>query len=446
MRTEYDFAKEICEQIQQQGYNAYLVGGCVRDILLERPVKDYDICSNIPSALLKKQFKTFDGGGEKYGVTHVFGGEYIFEIATFRSDGNYTDGRRPDNVTFCDPQQDASRRDFTINGLFYDPVRNDWFDYVEGIRDIKLRILKCIGNPKDRFSEDYLRMLRYIRFLSQIPELKEDHKTSLAIYELADKIQTISKERIRDELLKILQSPDPVRGMELLLKFGFMKYILQDVQLFVGCAQPPKHHPEGDVWTHTMLMLKNIDKNNSDLSPVFSIAVLLHDIGKPRTASNNAGKIQFLGHEFIGSKIADSICRKELMLPNSDTERICWLIENHMLMHNIRKLKIHNRKKLLLHPYFPELMELSRLDEISTGRQYEDLTEWITEQHQKVNENPINKKCLLNGEDLIILGFEPGPLFGQILSDLMDNQLKELIQTKIAAKEYIKTKWSDQYV
>lgn len=442
---EYETARMICGWIQHQGFIAYLAGGCVRDGLLRRTPKDYDIASDIDPELLKAKYHSFDGGGDKYGVTHLLVNGFKFEVAMFRSDGDYTDGRRPDSVEKATPEDDAGRRDFTINAIFYDPVEEKYIDYVGGKEDLLVnRVLRTVGNPHDRFEEDRLRMMRYARFAATFPKLA---LSRAAVYRMAERnfgILGVSNERIRDEMMKMLHAEDPVRGLELLRSTGILRHFLQEVVDFHGCTQPEKFHPEGDVWQHTMAMLSRLRERGRQVNEMFPLAVLLHDIGKPkvRYIGEDDGLPHFLQHEFAGLDMAENVMRR-LCFSVVDIEYVRFMIEFHMVIRFFKTMKTSKKKRLARSPYFRDLLELHYLDCVVTGKPT-DLVDWAHNYADNLSDEQLHPIPLIKGRDLIELGLTPGPLFKRILGAIETQQLEENITTRESALAFARTFTEDE--
>src|SRR5437867_7675201 len=316
-------ARRILEKLRLHGHEAFFAGGWVRDFLMRRKPKDIDIAT---SALPEDVLRIFPNAvaiGASFGVVQVRLYGRAYEVATFRTEGPYLDGRHPSAVKFSGPKQDALRRDFTINGLFYDPLAKRVIDYVHGNTDIQRKTIRTIGNPKERFAEDKLRMLRAVRFACSL-SFVIDPGTWEAIKGLAADIRQVSWERIRDEVLKIITGPNAGRGLDLLQESGLLSQILPEIEAMRGVAQPPEYHPEGDVYVHTRMMLEMLQKP----SPVLALAALLHDVGKPPTFSVKA-RIRFDGHVEVGARMAEEICRR-LRLSNEETEQVVDLVLNHL--------------------------------------------------------------------------------------------------------------------
>jgi poly(A) polymerase len=400
------------------------VGGCVRDRLLGDHPKDYDIATNAHPNELLNYFPKAETVGAHFGVVLVRGGPGVHvEVATFRSDHSYSDGRRPDRVEFeSDPRQDVLRRDFTINALLEDPVTGEILDYVGGRQDLRAGLVRAIGNPIRRFEEDRLRMLRAVRFAARLGfEIEEE--TFAAIRQLAPLIHEIAAERIRDELVRILTEGGARRGFELLDRSGMLAEILPEVKAMQGVAQPPQFHPEGDVWTHTLLMLEKLDHP----PPTLAMGVLLHDVGKPPTF-RVADRIRFDGHVEAGVEAGARILER-LKFSGDDSARILALISNHMRFKDVQSMRESTLKRFLRLPYFDEHLELNRLDCLSSHGCL-DSWEFVSHKRATLPAEEIRPPRLLTGQDLIAEGFEPGPAFGKALEEIETAQLEGQIGTR----------------
>jgi poly(A) polymerase len=430
-------AEAIVEKLRAQGYDAYFAGGCVRDMLLGRVPKDFDVATNArPSVVLDLFPRTFAVGAH-FGVVlvadEIDGEEIVTEVATFRSDGAYSDGRRPDEVRFSDrAEQDVVRRDFTINGMLLDPqVLHETgnlvpatLDFVGGRADLAASVVRAIGNAEKRFAEDKLRMLRAVRFAARFGFVIEP-VTEEAIHKHAEGIAQISCERIRDELTRMLTEGHARRAFELLDQTGLLKQVLPEIDRLHGVEQPPQYHPEGDVWIHTLLLLEKLPEN---VSPTLAWGALLHDVGKPATFERAPDRIRFNGHVEVGVRIAAEICRR-LRFSNEDTVQILSLIENHMRFGDVERMKESTLKRFFRLPRFPEHLELHRLDCLSS---HGDLTlyDYAKRHYETVPEEAVRPKLLVNGQDLIAAGYRPGPEFKQMLTTAEDAQLEGRIETK----------------
>jgi poly(A) polymerase len=368
--------------------------------------------------------------GVSFGVVKVIEDGFEFEVTTFRSDGRYIDGRHPAEVHYSDDREDAARRDFTINGMFYDPLKKEIIDYVEGRKDIAAGVIRAIGDPHERFEEDKLRLMRAVRFAARFGYVIE-HKTEAALRDLAGQIHQISSERIRDELKKMLTGPNPSDSISLLIKTGLMKTILPEVLAMDGVEQPKEFHPEGDVLTHTMLLLRNLDQPSFELA----LAALLHDVGKPPTFSIR-DRIRFDNHCEVGARMTEAICGR-LRLSNEQTERVADLVRDHLRFKDVQQMRESTLKRFLRQPYFSEHLELHRLDCLAS---HGDLTNWEFCKNKLAELGPeeIRPKRLLTGDDLITMGYRPGPLFTKILTQLEDAQLEGSIKNRDEAVEWLR--------
>jgi poly(A) polymerase len=416
-------ATEIVKKLRAEGFQAYLVGGCVRDLVMNRAPKDYDVATD---ALPQQVLKLFPEGlsvGAQFGVVIVPREEGNTEVATFRSDGRYTDGRHPSEVRYAKtPKEDVQRRDFTINGLLYDPIEERVLDYVGGQADIRARRIRTIGDPFERFNEDRLRMLRAVRFAARLGFLL-DAAARDAIRKLAPEIRDVSAERVRDEILKILTEGHARRGFELLDETALLGRVLPEVKNLQGVAQPPEFHPEGDVWVHTMMMLEALRAP----TPTLALGVLLHDVGKPPTFTVRE-RIRFDNHVEVGAKMAEAICGR-LRLSSRDTERVVELVRHHLRFKDFPRMRRSNQLRFLRMEGFEEHLELHRLDCLASHR---DLTNY-DQIRRTLEETPaaeIKPAPLLRGEDLIAQGYTPGPLFKRILQAVEDAQLEGNIHTR----------------
>ncbi len=353
-----DFATTIVQTLRQQGFQAYLVGGCVRDLLLGREPKDYDVATNATPDQVMSIFPETYAVGAQFGVVLVPAPEGDVEVATFRSDIGYSDGRHPDEVRFSqDPREDVARRDFTINGMLLDPVSNEVLDFVGGRKDLEAKIIRTIGDPRQRFAEDKLRMLRAIRFAARFGYTIEP-ATFAAVGDLADEIQVVSRERVRDELTRMLTEGQARHAFLLLDEGGLLPEVLPEISAMKGVEQPPQFHPEGDVFVHTLLLLENLPV---PCSPALAWGALLHDVGKPPTFRLAPDRIRFDGHVEVGVKMAQEICRR-LRFSTDDTEQVLALIGNHMRFGHATRMKESTLKKFLRMPHFDEHLALHRAD------------------------------------------------------------------------------------
>ena len=433
--TAEELARRIAHQLHRAGHRAYLVGGCVRDLLLGRTPKDFDVATDAPPARIRELFPRCEQVGAHFGVCLVRGNGAHVEVATFRSDFDYSDGRRPDRVSFeTDPRQDALRRDFTINALLLDVRTDEILDFVGGRSDLEARLVRAIGDPERRFLEDHLRLLRAIRFAARFGfEIEND--TFEAIRSNARLIHKVSAERVRDELIRILTEGGARRGFELLDLTGLLNQILPEVAAMKGVEQPPEYHPEGDVWTHTLMMLDAL-KNPS---PTLAMGVLLHDVGKPATF-RVAERIRFDGHVEVGVRLAHGILTR-LRFSNDQIEQIEALVAQHMKFKDVPQMRESTLKRFLRLPHFEEHLELHRLDCLSSHRRFENY-ELARRKREELGAEQLRPPPLLTGRDLIAEGYTPGPLFSEILSAVEDAQLEGFIQTREEALELVRSRWA----
>ena len=424
-------AEKVAARLRQKGFQAYFVGGCVRDLLRGEEPKDWDIATDACPEDVIKQFPQAVLVGAQFGVVGVVIDKQCIEVATFRNDGLYSDGRRPDVVSYTsDPREDVLRRDFTINGLLLDPVSDEVLDYVDGRRDIEQRVVRAIGPPERRFAEDRLRMLRAIRFAAML-EYQIEADTLEAVRAHAEAIREVSAERVRDELLRILTSGQARRGFELLDASGLLVQILPEISAMKGVAQPPKFHPEGDVWTHTLLMLEMLPK---DCPETLAVGVLLHDVGKPPTYRAAPDRIRFDNHVTVGMRMAEEICRR-LRLSHEQSTQVMALVEHHMRFTDVPQMRESTLKRFLRLDKFEEHMELHRLDCLSSHRNLETY-EYMRARMQALPQEEIRPPRLVTGDDLIGMGLRPGPRFAEILRAVEDAQLEGQVRSRQEALEW----------
>ena len=442
--TDKNLLKEtaigIVKRLREKNFSALFAGGCVRDMLMGSVPEDYDIATDARPDDIINIFERTVPVGIHYGVVLVIENGFEFAVATFRSDGTYTDGRHPDTVTFCDARGDALRRDFTINGMFYDPINDEHFDYVGGREDMQARLIRAIGNPSERFNEDGLRMIRAVRFACRF-DYKIEDQTAEAIKKLYDKILTVSMERTRDELRKILTGPNPHTGIKMLDDLNLLNEILPEVTAMKGVRQPENYHPEGDVFTHTLLTLSELAASQTSVdSWELAMAVLLHDIGKPVTFEI-ADRIRFNNHDNIGADMSERICER-LKMSNAEKERITWLVRKHLYLRHAQQMRISKLKRLFAHEGYPELAELYRVDSLASTGDLEDYN-FCQNMLEELQEEEIKPEPLITGNDLIAMGLKPGPIFSKVLDAIKDDQLEQKITTKEEAlkraKELVKT-------
>jgi poly(A) polymerase len=440
--ARYTTAREIVMALRGAGHHAYFAGGCVRDLLLGAEPKDFDVATNATPDVVMKMFAKTYSVGAHFGVVLVCspaadGMEITTEVATFRHDGAYSDGRRPDAVKFStDPREDVLRRDFTINGMLLDPIVYDetadagaaTLDYVGGREDLKAGVVRAIGEPGLRFAEDKLRMLRAVRFAARL-EFEVETRTMAAIRATASEIGQVSSERIRDELILMLTEGHARRAMELLDTSGLLTYVLPEPLRMKGVEQPPQFHPEGDVWLHTMLLL---EKLKPGVSPTLAWGALLHDIGKPATfrppdPKKLGDRIRFDGHVEVGVRMAETILGR-LRFSNEDTEQILALVKNHMRFGDIMQMRESTLKRFLRLPKFDEHLALHWMDCMSAHCDLK-LYEFAKEKYEAAPVESIRPKLLVTGRDLIAAGYRPGPEFKTMLEAAEDAQLEGIATT-----------------
>jgi len=421
-------ARDIVIQLQGAGHTAYFAGGSVRDHLLGVKAKDYDVATSARPEEVQKLFpRVTDLTGKSFGVVRIMVGDESYEVATFRQDGLYKDGRRPESVSFATAEEDAQRRDFTVNGLFYDPVAEKLIDYVGGEADLRAGVIRAIGNPADRFEEDHLRLMRAIRFATRL-YFKIEPKTWEAICALAPKIRTVSAERIRDELNKIFTADKPELGLDLLDQSGLLKEVLPDIAALHGVEQPPQFHPEGDVFKHTRLMLSKIEHPNLELA----LGVLYHDVGKkPTSKTDENGRIRFNEHESVGAEMAEQIMTG-LRYDNKTIHTVRELVQHHMQFKDVPKMKASTLKRMMARPTFPLELELHRIDCASSHgdlRHYE----FLKQQIEVMSAEEIDPPPLISGKEILAMGIPPGRAVGRILETIRVAQLEETVQTQAEA-------------
>lgn len=427
-----ELARGIAAKLRDAGHQAWLVGGCVRDRLLGRTPKDYDIATDAPPAAVVNLFPGALLAGAQFGVVLVNG----IEVATFRSDHAYSDGRRPERVHFeTDPREDVRRRDFTINALLMNPFTEEILDFVSGRADLEAGLIRAIGDPERRFEEDHLRMLRAVRFAARFG-FQIEPATMAAIRKHHARIQIIAAERVREELVRILTEGNARLGFELLDESGLLADILPEIAVMKGVQQPPQFHPEGDVWTHTLLMLEELHEP----SPALALGVLLHDVGKPVTF-RVADRIRFDGHVEAGVEIAKRILGR-LRFSTDDTEQVLALIANHMRFKDAPAMRESTLKRFLRLPRFPEHLELHRLDCLSSHRNLENY-EFLREKLAASPPEALKPPRLLTGDDLLRAGYVPGPLFSKMLEAVEDAQLEGVIGTKEEALALVRDRFDE---
>ncbi len=429
-------ANSVAKSLRVHGFQEFFVGGCVRDMVRGVVPKDYDIATDALPEQVQQLFPRSLSVGAQFGVVVVLVDEQRVEVATFRSDGLYSDGRRPDEVFYStDPKEDVLRRDFTVNGLLLDPADGKVLDHVGGLKDMERKVVRAIGEPSKRFQEDHLRMVRAVRFSATLG-FEIDPATFQSIQEHAGLIQTVSGERLRDEVALILTSGRARRGMELLDTSGLLEPILPEIAAMKEVEQPPEFHPEGDVWTHTLLMLEALPGN---CSLTLALGVLLHDVGKPPTFRVAPERIRFDNHVSVGARMGEQICRR-LRLSVDDTRQIIALIENHLRFIDVPNMRTSTLKRFMRLERFEEHMELHRLDCLSSHRNLETY-DLVRRKQMEFPAGEIRPARLINGTDLIRLGYEPGPRMGEILHSVEDAQLDGTLSSAEDALHYVQERY-----
>jgi poly(A) polymerase len=426
-------ARDVVTRLRESGHVAYFAGGCVRDIVRGETPKDFDIATDANPEAVQKLFPHTYAVGAHFGVILVVENGFQFEVATFRADDVYVDGRRPSAVHFSSPEEDAKRRDFTINGMFYDPVAEKVIDFVGGRADIEAELVRAIGDPAQRFAEDRLRMLRAVRFATVL-DYQIDNQTWDALLANAVSINEISAERIREELVRMFLSPNRTRGWDLLDSSGLMRAILPEIDAMKGCAQPEQFHPEGDVFEHTRLMLQFLPEK---VSVPLVFAVLLHDVAKPRTATvDNTGRIRFNEHDRIGAEMTEEIMRR-LRFSGAEIDATVEMVRQHMVFKDVPKMRVAKLKRFMARPTFDDELELHRVDCQGSHRMLDNYEFLLGKREEFANE-PIIPPPLVRGDDLIALGLKPGPKFREILEAVETRQLEGTLSTSEEALEWVK--------
>jgi poly(A) polymerase len=428
MTAERQFALDVVQTLRSAGYQALWAGGCVRDELLGLEPQDYDVATDARPEAVRRLFRRTVEVGASFGVVEVLGprrdgGPIKVQVATFRTEGPYSDGRHPDRVEFSTPEGDALRRDFTINGMFFDPIAGRVIDYVGGQADLAARVLRAIGDPRERFTEDKLRLLRAVRLAARF-DLTLEPATAAAIREMAPQITVVSAERIAEELRKMLTHPSRVRALNLLWELGLVPPILPELVPLKGFPQGPPGAPVGDLWDHTMAVLARLDAPSFPLA----LAALLHDVGKPRTVGRTPERYTFYSHEHVGRRLAGEVALR-LRLSNAERERIEWLVEKHQYLCDARHMKPSKLKTTLAHPGIRELLALHRADAEAWGRST-DHVEYCEQLLRAWSADDLDPPPLATGDDLIRLGLKPGPLFKEILDRVREAQLDGTIRTR----------------
>jgi poly(A) polymerase len=435
-------ANSICDKLQRKGFQALLVGGCVRDLLLGREAADYDVTTDATPEQVMALFPESLAVGAQFGVILVPRDGLKAEVATFRSDVGYSDGRHPDSVVYAKTaQEDVQRRDFTINGLLMRHNTEEVLDFVGGQADLNAKMIRAIGEPTRRFTEDKLRMMRAVRFAARFG-FEIEAETFRAIRRHVSEIRQVSPERLREELTKLLTEGAARRALEIMDETWLLQQVLPEIVAMKGVQQPPQYHPEGDVWIHTLLMLEGLP---AGASPTLAWGVLLHDVGKPPTfkpASETRDRIRFDGHVDVGVRMAEEICRR-LRFSNEDTEQILVLVENHMKFGAVEEMRASTLKKFVRLPRFEEHLALHRLDCLSSHRRLEAY-DFVQRFLAETPPEQVRPERLLTGNDLQAMGYRPGPLFTEILGALEEAQLEGEIETRQEAERFVQKKFGQK--
>jgi len=432
-----ELADLICATLRQSGQQAYLVGGCVRDLLLDREPADYDVSTDARPERVQELFPHSVAVGAKFGVILVVEDGAQVEVATFRQDVGYSDGRHPDRVVYSDsPQEDVRRRDFTINGLLMDPATREVHDFVGGRADLAAGIIRAIGDPRLRFAEDKLRMLRAVRFAARFA-FQIEPETLAAARNLAPQVSQVSIERIREELTKLLTEGAARRGFELLDETGLLAVVMPDIARMKGVEQPPQFHPEGDVWIHTRMLLEKLQPN---CSTTLAWGVLLHDVGKPPTYAPATGpgtRIRFDGHAEVGTRMAENICRA-FRFSNEEIAQIESLVANHMRFKDVRQMRQATLKRFVRLPQFEEHLELHRLDCLASHGGL-DSYDFVQRFLAETPPEEVRPPRLVTGNDLKEMGIRPGPKFKEILLAVEEAQLDGRFSDRPSALEFVRS-------
>ena len=431
-------ARAIAQRLREAGYVAYFAGGCVRDRLLGREPQDFDVATSAAAAVVQQLFTKTIPVGVQFGVVVVLIEGEAVEVATFRSDAVYLDGRHPSSVHFGSAEEDARRRDFTINGMFLDPVTDTVIDYVGGQADLQAGIIRAIGDPAARISEDRLRMLRAVRFAARLG-FQIDPATFAAIQTVAATITDMAWERIGDELVRIItdcESGSARRGFELLDRTGLLPPVLPEIAALKGVEQSPDYHPEGDVFVHTLGLLEQLEHPAETLA----LGALLHDIAKPHCAQHIDARITFYGHCQIGAEMAVAVCQR-LRRSRETWERVALLVRDHLRLLHAPQMRLSTLKRFLASEHIEELLELARIDATASNK---DLTyyHFCCEKLRELGAEAIRPAPLLRGRDLLQLGFEPGPRFSQILEAVTEAQLDGTLHTREQAIAWVRERYA----
>lgn len=430
-----DLARRVIQRLQDAGFGALYAGGCVRDMLRGAVPHDYDIATDARPDQVQALFRRTVAVGAHFGVVCVLEDAAEFHVASFRADGCYVDGRHPESIAFATPEEDAQRRDFTVNALFFDPVRGELIDYVGGRADLQAGVLRAIGDPAARFREDRLRMLRAARFAAVL-DLEIEPATWSAVQENVASIHEVSAERIRDELVKLFLAKQRVRGFDLLEASGLMREILPEIEALKGCEQPPEFHPEGDVFVHTRRMLELLP---DPISVPLVFSVLFHDIGKPSTYTFDPleQRIRFSGHDKVGAQMTERIMTR-LRFSGREIEATVEAVAQHMVFKDVQKMRVAKLKRFMSRPHFDTELELHRVDCLSSHGALDNY-DFLQSKRDEFASEPLIPPRLVTGKDLIAFGMKPGPHFKQILDAVQSQQLEHTLVSREQALEFVRT-------
>lgn len=436
--SQKEKAIAIVRRLRDAGYESYLAGGCVRDVLLDRAPEDYDITTNAKPDEIQSIFPHTIPVGAQFGVMLVMIDDQPFEVATFRHDGPYLDGRRPSHVRYGSLQEDILRRDFTINGMIYDPIDDRLIDLVDGKQDLERRRIRAIGPPRERFEEDRLRMVRAVRFAASLGFTIEE-ETFAAIQELAPTVTQISWERIGEEITRILTEGGARKGLELLDATGLLKLLLPEVEAMKGVEQSPDYHPEGDVFEHTLLTLEHL----AGATETLAYGCLLHDVAKPVCVQRAGDRVTFYGHTEKGAEMAEQVL-KRLKRSRAVWERVAYLVRNHLRHTQAPKMRLSTLKRFLGEEGIDELLELTRIDALSANGNLQYYL-YCKQKRAELKEEEIHPEPLLRGRDLIALGLTPGPLFQEILRQVEEAQLGGELGSRDEALEWVRKNYGSRH-
>jgi len=422
----------LVRRLREEGFIALFAGGCVRDRALGLPAKDFDIATDARPEVVQRIFDNTVAVGAKFGVIMVILEGDPFEVATFRADAAYLDGRRPSSIRFGTIEEDARRRDFTIGGMYYDPIEGRRIDLVEGMRDLRAGVVRAIGDPYDRFEEDHLRVLRAVRFAARL-NFSIDPATYAAMKRAAPTVMTVSAERIGEEMVRLMTEGGAARGMDIMLETGLMQVVLPEVVEMVGCLQPENFHPEGDVYVHTRLAVSMLDPGCTE---TLAFGILFHDIAKPRTRAERDGKTTYYGHTEQGAVMAAEILQR-LRRSRATQERVAYLVKDHLRMTMAPRMRKSTLTRMLTEDGFNELLEVGRLDALASNS-YLGFYHFCRRAMAQMAPAEMRPPRLVSGGDLIAMGFKPGPAFKSILKEVEDLQLDGALATRSDALEYVR--------